>query len=177
MSRFGAAPSWMRPSARVDLAQLCSGVRPVIRSEFAGRPDLARVRQWARRRGLYLVADKDGFFALGADPSTVRRTFRMDSRPGRHMVALGRLLGYPLCCCLAAARRLEEGLDSWSGALSRRPFVGLFKLIRPEGYGAGESLISHVPCSARCSASLAMALQLRDRDGLRWRPRPRPKFR
>lgn len=177
MSRSGRALSWMRPSARVDLAQLGKGVRPVIRSEFAGRPDLVRVRQWARRLGLYLVADKDGFFALGADPSTVRRTLRADSRPARHMVALGRLLGYPLCCCLAAARRLEEGLDSWSGAVSRRPFVGQFKLIRPEGYGAGESLISHVPCSARCSASLAMALRLGDRAGLRRTRGLRPKLR
>lgn len=177
MSRFGAAPSWMRPSALVDLAQLGMGVRPVIRSEFAGRPDLVRVRQWARRRGLYLVADKDGFFALGANSSTVRRTFRTDARPGRHVIALGRQLGYPLCCCLAAARHLDEGLDSWAGSLVRRPFVGLFKLIRPEGYRRGESLISHVPCSARCSASLAMALKLGDLAGLR-RPRgPQPKLR
>lgn len=167
MSRFGAAPSWMRPSAWVDLAQLGKGVRSVIRSEFAGRPDLVRVRQWARRQGLYLAADQDGYFALSANSSAVRRTFRIDSRPGRHMVALGQLLGYPLCCCLAAARRLEEGLDSWAGSLSQRPFVGFFKLIRPEGYGAGESLISHVPCSARCNASLAMALRLGDQVGPR----------
>ena len=177
MSRIGAAPSWMRPSAHVDLAQLCRGVRPVIRSEFAGRPDLVRVRQWARRRGLYLVADKDGFFALGADSSAVRRTFRTDSRPGRHVIALGRQLGYPRCCCLAAARRLEEGLDSWAASLSQRPFVGLFKLIRPGGYGTGESLISHVPCSARCSASLAMALRLGDQLRTRRARGPRPKLR
>lgn len=177
MSRSGAAPSWMRPSARVDLAQLGRGIRPVIRSEFAGHPDLVRARQWARRLGLYLVADKDGFFALGADPSTVRRTFRTDSRTGRHMVALGRLLGYPLCCCLAAARRLEEDLDAWAGALSRRPFVGLFKLIRPGGYGTGESLISHIPCSARCTASLAMALQIRDRIAPMRSRGLRPKLR
>lgn len=177
MSGVGGAPSWMRPSARVDLAQLSRGIRPVMRSEFAGRPDLVRVRQWARRRGLYLVADKGGFFALGADSSAVRRTFRTDSRPGRHMVALGRLLGYPSCCCLAAARHLEEGLDSWAGSLSRRPFVGLFKLIRPGGYGSGEALISHVPCSARCRPSLMMALFLRDRIGPNGSVGLRPKLR
>ena len=165
MIRFGAAPTWMRPSARVDLTQLVRGVRPVIRSEFIGRPNLVQVKQWARRQGLYLVADRDGFFALGADSATVRRTIRTDSRPGRHMVALGRLLGYPLCCCLSAARRLEEELDSWAGMVSRRSFVGLFKLIRPGGYGAGVSLISHIPCSARCTASLAMARRLDDRIG------------
>lgn len=177
MRQYGAAPLWMRPSARVDLAQLGGGVRPVIRSEFVGRPDLVRVRQWARRMGLYLVADKAGFFALGANSSTVRRTFRTDSRPGRHMVALGRLLGYPVCCCLVAARRLEEGLDAWAGSLSRRPFLGLFKLIRPGRYGAGRSLISHVPCSARCRASLVMALHLQEQIGPRRSRRPRPKRR
>lgn len=177
MSRLGAVPTWMRPSARVDLAQLVGGVRPVIRSEFAGRPDLVQVRQWARRRGLYLLTDGGGFFALGSDSSTVRRTLRTDSRPGRHMVALGRLLGYPLCCCLAAARRLEEDLDAWAGVMSRRPFVGLFKLIRPGGYGTGESLISHIPCSARCIASLAMALQLRDQIAPMRSRGLRPKLR
>jgi hypothetical protein len=177
VNRMRAAPSWMRPSAQVDLAQLGSGLRPVIRSEFAGRPDLVRVRQWARRRGLYCVADENGFFALGADSSAVRRAFQTDSRPGRHVIALGRQLGYPRCCCLAAARRLEEGIDSWAASLSQRPFVGLFKLIRPEEYGSGESLISHVPCSARCSASLAMALRLGDQLGSRRTRRPQPKVR
>lgn len=169
MTRGRPLPHWMRSSAAVDLAQLRAGVRPVMRSQFADRPDLAEVRQWVRRQGWYLAVDSHGFFAIGADAAAVRRTLRIDARPGRHMVALGRQLGYPLCCCLAAAPRLEEGLDAWAMSVSRRPFVGMFKLIRPAGYGAGKALISHVPCSARCRASLAMALQLDGGGPPKWR--------
>ena len=160
MSALPAIPAWMRQSARVDLAQLLAGVRPVMRSEFSKRPQTGAVRQWARRHGLHVAFDGDGFFALSREAVQVRRTLRMDARPGRHVVALGRLLGYPECCCLAAGRREEEGLDGWAEAVSRRRFVGWFRLIRFDGYRAGRALISHVPCSGGCAASLRMAQRL-----------------
>jgi hypothetical protein len=153
-------PSWMRSSAAVDLAQLIGRIRPVVRSEFAGAADHAGARRWARRHGFYLAADGDGYFVLGRQGMAVRRTLRLDARAGRHVIALGLLLGYPRCCSIAAGRRLEEEIDRWAESISRRPFVGLFRLIDPAGYRAGKARISHVPCSARCCASLRMALRL-----------------
>lgn len=182
---MASRPGWMRPSAQVDLVQLMCSIRPVIRSQIVGRVDRAELRRWARRAGLYAVVDRDGFFALSRDPSSARRVLRIDARPGRHVVALGRALGYPICCCLMAARRREEGLDAWVEALSSRRFVGLFRLIQPSGYLAGNSSISHVPCSARCAASLRMAHAVaghagKDRARPRatgWRPARRPLVR
>jgi hypothetical protein len=155
-----ARPAWLRASAQVDLAQLRRSIRPVMRSQVTGRLDRTELRRWARRAGLYAAMDGEGFFALSRHAGSARRVLRMDARPGRHLVALGRALGYPICCCRAAARCKEEGLDSWSEAIASRRFIGLFRLIQPRDYLTGRSSISHVPCSPRCAASLRMAQAL-----------------
>lgn len=153
-------PRWMRASAAVDLDQLRYAIRPVMRSQVAGPLDRVEVRRWARRSGFFAVVDRDGFFSISRSASSARRTLRIDARPGRHLMALGRALGYPDCCCLAARRRSEEGLDAWAQVISKRRFAGLFRLIYPGGYLAGGSSLSHIPCSARCRASLRMAVAL-----------------
>lgn len=155
-----ARACWMRPSAELDLQQLQCSIRPVMRSQVRCQLDHGEIRRWARLAGLFVVVDKDGFFSMSRSASLARRVLRIDVRPGEHTSALGRALGYPLCCCLAAARRKEEGLDQWAQAMSSRRFVGLFRLIDPNGYVAGSSNISHVPCSPCCSASLRMARAL-----------------
>ena len=157
MIGIGAMPRWMRASAEVDLNQLWWSIRPAMRSQVAGQLDRGEVRRWARRSGFFAVIDRDGFFSISRSASCARRTLRIDAQPGRHLMALGQALGYPVCCCLAARRRSEEGLDAWGEVISSRRFAGLFRLIHPGGYVAGRSNISHIPCSSRCAASLRMA--------------------
>jgi len=178
-----ALPGWMRPSAQVDIAQLFRSIRPVIRSQVEGPLDRAKVRRWARRAGFHVAICQDGFFAMSRDGGLARRALQIDARPGRHTVALGRALGYPACCCVAAGRRNDEGLDAWAAAISARRFCGQFRLIQPAGYTAGDACISHVPCSPRCAASLRMARSLnhdrrarapcRLKGSRRWGPRAR----
>lgn len=156
---------WLRPSAQVDMAQLLCAIRPAIRSQVTDRVDRTELRRWARRAGLYAVVDREGFFAFSRHPDSARRVLRIDAQPRQHVIALGRALGYPICCCRAAARRKESGLDAWAEALSSRRFIGLFRLIQPRGYLTGSSRISHVPCSPRCAASLRMAQALVVEEG------------
>lgn len=158
--RSRSFPRWMRNSARVDFAQLLNSIRPVIRSEVLEPVDPAEVRRWARRIGLYVAMDRDGFFTMSRDASAARRTLRIDTKPGKHTVALGLALGYPRCCCLAAGRRGDAGLDGWATSIMLRRFIGPFQLIRPGRYSAGQAYISHVPCSPRCVPSLRMAQSL-----------------
>ena len=160
MRRRSAYPAWARQSFRTDLAQLRCGARRVVRSEVRSGERRQEVRRWARRNGLFAAMDVDGFFALSRSPFAAARALRIDRRPGCHVTALGRVLGYPSCCCAAAAKRGEEKLDEWADVVSKRRFVGLFSLIRPDRYLAGEALISHVPCSQRCFGSLGMAMIL-----------------
>lgn len=160
MTGSSARPRWMRASADVDLAQLRGSVRPVMRSQLVDRADRHEVRRWARRQGLFAAVDKDGFFSIAPIAGSARRVLRIDARAGRHTIALGLALGYPACCCMAAGRRNDEGLDDWGQAIASRRFVGLFRLIDPSGYSEGRTRISHVPCSTRCAASLRMARAL-----------------
>jgi hypothetical protein len=151
----------MRPSFAIDLAQLQAGVRFVARSQTrAGGADTSELRSWARHEGFFAAIDRKGFFTVSGSAALARTALRIDAWPGNHVVAFGSILDYPLCCCRAAARWGEERIDEWADQVSRRFFVGPFKLIKPETYVEGRGFISHVPCSPRCFPSLKMALAL-----------------
>jgi len=146
-------PEWLAPSARTDLSWLLSNRRSVVRLHV-GRQQLA-LRRWARRHGLFASADADGYVAISREAIHARRVIDLDRRPGRHTHALGLLLGYPRCCSRSIDRFGDEGIDARHAVLSGRRFHGQFRAIDPTGYLAGQAYISHVPCSHRCSFSLA----------------------
>lgn len=152
-------PAGLRPSFLVDYRQLRSGARPVIRSQLAENGSARELRRWARRNGHFLVVDTNGFFALSPSPVAARRVMRIDVAIGKHCLSLGRALGYPPCCCLAARRWGDERLDEWSERAARRRHFGRFKLISPTGYRLGDAKLSHVPCCSSCKRSLDLALR------------------
>lgn len=149
-------PGWLTPSAVTDVSLLLRGHKPAARLSVGPRG--GDLRRWARRQGLFMSVDVDGFAAISRDPATARRVIDLDRRPGRHTLALGTMLGYPLCCSRAAARVGDEGIDRRHAVITRRRFHGRFREIDPSGYLNGSSRISHVPCSHRCLPSLKMAL-------------------
>jgi hypothetical protein len=151
-------PAWLSPSAAIDVTHLLRGMKPAMRLVVGPRGK--ELRQWARRHGLFTSLDADGYAVVSRLPSTARRVMDLDRRPGRHTLALGILLGYPPCCSRAAAAVGDEGIDAWQKTVSARGFHGRFHAIDPSGYTGGTSLISHVPCSHRCAASLALASRL-----------------
>jgi hypothetical protein len=150
-------PSWLKPSASVDLAQLYFGIRPAMRTELQRPASDAAIQRWTRRFRLFPLLDKDRFLVISRSAALSRRVLALDRRPGDHTYALGLMLGYPRCCCRAAAQVGDEALDAWSETRSKNAFYGRFKAINPHGYRDGRALISHIPCSARCLASLQMA--------------------
>lgn len=152
-------PRWLPPSAATDLAQLLAGNKPAVRLLIGDRS--AQLRCWARTLGLFTCSDRDGYATVSRNPATARRVLDLDRRPGRHTVALGLLLGYPVCCSRAAARAGDEGIDQMQNAIALRRFHGRFRLIDPGGYQQGLAQLSHVPCSHRCEASLSLAMRTR----------------
>lgn len=152
----GRAPAWLPASALTDLRQLAAGLRPAVRLSIGRRT--TELRRWARLQGYFTASDDEGYVVLSRNPAHARRTLRVDRWPGRHTAALGALLGYPPCCSRAAARVGDEGIDRLQAGVAGGAFIGLFTLIDPSGYLSGRALISHVPCSRRCVASLAMAV-------------------
>lgn len=153
-------PAWFKASASVDFAQLIVGVRPAIRTELLYPKSSEEIKRWARKHGWFASTDVDHFIAISRIPGLNRRLLVIDRELGEHTYRLGLALGYPRCCCKAAARIGESNLDSWEEALSRHQFIGNFKTIDPRNYHEGRSLISHIPCSTRCEKSLKMAKML-----------------
>lgn len=151
-------PEWLKPSACVDLAQVLAGARKTLRTELQGAVTTETVRRWARGLGLFVSVDVDGFIALSRQPGAARRLLALDRSLGDHTRELGRLLGYPPCCCRAAALVGEASIDEWEQRATQRQYFGRFKAIDPKGYREGRSRISHIPCSACCGASLVLAL-------------------
>jgi hypothetical protein len=150
-------PAWLKASAAVDLAQVLFSIRPALRTELRGPVDGAAIRRWAWNLRCSAARDSDGFLVLSKSAAISRRVLEADRRRGDHTYPLGLLLGYPRCCCRAAAGVGDEGLDAWCGRFSGSDFQGAFKAIDPRGYVEGRALISHVPCSPRCLPSLRMA--------------------
>lgn len=148
-------PSWLPPSASIDLGLLMRGLKPAARVYVGDRR--SEVRRWARRNGLFVSSDRDGFAVLARNGAMARRVLDVDRRPGRHTFALGRLLGYPECCSRAAARAGDEGIDAFGESMSTRRFRGRFRAIDPGAYLTGGALLSHVPCSHICDASASLA--------------------
>jgi len=153
-----ALPPWLSASAGTDLTQLLAGAKPAARLVAGCRT--RDTRRWARRHGLFASFDRAGYIVLSRNAATARRVLQLDGRPGRHTAGLGVLLGYPRCCCRAAARVGDEGIDRLHSRLAKRRFPGCFKLIDPSCYQVGGSVLSHVPCSPVCRASLAIARRI-----------------
>ena len=148
-------PDWLPPSAIADISLLRRHAKPAARFHVGHR--VGELRRWARRLGFFTSFDADGYAAISRNPTIARRVINLDRRPGRHTFALGKMLGYPVCCSRAAARVGDEGIDRWHQAVSARRFYGRFRAIDPTDYVAGASQISHVPCSHCCKPSLELA--------------------
>lgn len=148
-------PIWLTPSALTDIGLLIRGLKPAARIHIGSERD--EVRRWARRNGLFASTDRDGYAVLSRSGLAARRALEIDRRPGRHTIALGRMLGYPDCCSRAASHAGDEGIDAMAEAIATRRFRGRFGSIDPAAYLAGMALISHVPCSHVCEASAVLA--------------------
>ena len=157
MNRHATLPPWLKPSARTDILHLAAKIRPAIRTELAIPVSQDVVRIWMRRLGWYTAIDRDDFLVVSRSSALARMILAIDRDDSPHTFRLGHALGYPPCCCRAAASVGEQNLDSWAIAMSQRRFVGRFKLIDPTAYSEGHALISHIPCSPFCQASLQMA--------------------
>lgn len=153
-------PNWLKRSARVDLALLLVGVRPAIRTEIVGPVKSEIIRRWARSFGWFVAFDDDQYIAISPVSGLPHRVLAIDREQAPHALRLGLALGYPPCCCRAAHRIGEQNLDQWSATIVKRGFIGRFKLIDPSGYSKGISLISHIPCSPYCVASLEQVNEL-----------------
>ena len=150
-------PPWLPASASVDLRQVIAGIRPVARTQLQHTIAITSMKRWFYNRQLHVAFDREGFVVLSRYSNLLARLLELDRRESSHTFALGRALGYPYCCCRAAADVGESHLDAWAASMDRSEFLGAFRHIDPSLYVTGRGFISHIPCTARCRPSLLMA--------------------
>lgn len=146
------------PSVRVDVLQLSANAKPAIRVLSATtavdlREDL---RGWAIANDLGAASD-DEYTCIARDYLSAADSLRVDSMGRAHELEFGLALGYPTCCCEAIRRIGESAIDERAQEIKTWTFHGQYTIINPERYSLGGALISHLPCTPTCEASLRLA--------------------
>ncbi len=155
--RRAALPRWLPPSFVVDWRLLDTRVKRVARTVLRSPLDVTKFVAWARRQGFYAVPDSGGFCVISRTAALARMAADVDRQTTPHAAHFGRILGYPPCCCRAAAQVGESRIDEWAARASSRSRIGDYALTDPSGYTSGRAAISHVPCSPTCRPSLRLA--------------------
>lgn len=156
----------MRPSARVDLLTLLAAERPAMRTQRLQSASAGAA--WSRlvRDAGWAVATDEDYCVLARTAETAQRVLKLDAALERHTRELGLALGYPTCCASAAVQHGDEGLDDWARVQAARIPDGLLHI---GGYARGNALLSHIPCSADCAASLQQAARAETLRPALWR--------
>lgn len=144
-------------SARVDFLHLLALGKPAVRTRLSGRIGVKKLRHWCQRNAWAWAADSDGFCSVAKSRAIAQRVLEVDRCIEPHELELGRILGYPRCCCRAIAKVGEARIDQQIERLGASDFEGEYALIDPRGYSRGVSLICHVPCGPKCLPSLRIA--------------------
>lgn len=147
----------LRPSALVDFVLFFACGKPAIRLIVDEADGLRALAAWSERWGFDFASDGEGFACVGRGAGSAALVLEIDRRAEAHETALGLALGYPLCCCERVASVGESDIDAYAAEVAGWPFEGDYRRINPSGYRAGRSLVSHLPCSPACEASLAIA--------------------
>ncbi len=156
---FEALQPDLAPSSYVDFLLLLGGLKPAIRLYVTEPRVQHAIRHWVEAYGYASASNQSGYIYVAKTQNYALRVKELDDSYEAHEYILGLLFGYPQCCCHRAAEVGESKLDEWEETLSQDADFRLDPnyLIDPRGYTEGSSLISHIPCSAHCEASLAIA--------------------
>jgi hypothetical protein len=144
-------------SAAVDALHMAVGTKSAIRTRLADPRALDAVTAWSDRHGLTIVGDEEGYVCIAAGRALAALVLEIDRKDAPHEASLGRLLGYPPCCCEFVAQCGEARIDELAGEVARWAFDGTYQLIDPTHYVVGRSLVCHLPCSPTCGRSLQLA--------------------
>jgi hypothetical protein len=156
---FEALPPNLTPSSYIDFLLLLGGLKPTIRLHVTEPRAQHTIKSWGEEHGYATVPDPSGYIYIATIQNDALRLQKLDDSHEAHEYGLGLLFGYPQCCCRRAAEVGESKLDEWEETLSQDVSFRRMPncLIDPRGYTEGSSLISHIPCSAQCKASLSIA--------------------
>ncbi|WP_035277437.1 hypothetical protein [Desulforegula conservatrix] len=158
IKKFETLPSDLNKSNYIDFLLLLANLKPALRIKIDRNLTKHELNTWCTENHFGFSSNEGGYICVAVDKDTADLVQKTDDSYEPHEYKLGLLLGYPTCCCKNISTIGEKFIDEWEGELIKNyTFEGEFELINPKGYGAGFSLISHVPCSPVCKPSLNIA--------------------
>jgi hypothetical protein len=149
-------------SAKVDICQLISGIKPAVRLHIQNREYLETLISLFRSLSWHSAQDTEGYVVISNNKHLPHTILSADQDPFPHEVYLGTLLGYPSCCCEYISQHGESQIDRLAESFKKEDLTGEFKIIDISFYNKGIALLSHVPCSYKCFLSLQMANSLKN---------------
>ena len=155
---FSSLPKNLKCSDYVDIMLLLSGSKRAIRLGKNTTEVYEKMNYWCIKFKYRSKISRSGLMYISKYIGFVTLVNIVDDCIFPHAYILGCLLGYPSCCSKKIAKIGEPFIDQWENKLvTSGGFNVDYKLINPEGYLSGTSLISHVPCSFQCKISLQIA--------------------
>lgn len=156
---FEALPPSLTPSSYIDFLLLLGGLKPTLRLHVTKSRAQHALESWCKEHGYAATSNSSRYICIAKTQDATLRLQELDDSHEAHEYELGLLLGYPPCCCLKAAEVGESNLDEWEETMSQDAAFRKLPncLIDPHRYTEGSSLISHIPCSPQCEASISIA--------------------
>lgn len=156
---FEALPQSLKASSYIDFLLFLGGLKPSLRLHVTDPQTQIALESWGKEHGYASASNPSGYIYIAKTQDAALCLQELDDSQQAHEYELGLMLGYPPCCCRKAAEVGESNLDEWEESMSQHTDFGHLPncLIDPRGYTEGSSLISHIPCSAQCEASLSIA--------------------
>jgi hypothetical protein len=155
---FENLPDNLPNSDYIDFLLFLAKLKPALRVKIPDKATREKLHIWSINNHFSFLDSENHYVYIAPDQISVNRLKITDDSFEPHEYKLGRLLGYPECCCKKIASVGEQNIDEWEDTFIKlSSFEGEFELINPTGYTEGYSLISHIPCSSNCVHSLHIA--------------------
>jgi len=149
-------------SANVDMLLFSLGEKHCMRTKIEVEGNIISLLElWCQNYNCHFRIDQEQYIYIARDHKLLEAAIALDHSPKAHALSLGRLLGYPECCCQMIESLGEEGIDPFEETYKLQEFTEPFQIINPVRYREGFAYISHVPCSTCCVASYKIARRVK----------------
>jgi hypothetical protein len=158
INAFDNLPNSLKKSDYTDMLLFLINLKPCVRLGSNNDAVYNSMKRWCESNGFSYVVSSEHLMYISKTKLLAKITQVVDDSVFKHSYVLGRLLGYPRCCCKKISSVGENEIDLYEKTLcENEKFIPPFDIINPIGYKEGYSLIAHVPCCSTCKRSLKIA--------------------
>lgn len=160
ITAFINLPKNLKKSDYIDLLLFLCNLKKSIRLGNNNFDTYLVMKNWCDKYNFSYTISSSNLMYISKFKILCLITQLIDDSSFNHSYILGRILGYPKCCCKKIALVGEKNIDNFEADLFNSSELSTpYELINSSYYTDGTALISHVPCSHSCEESLKIALK------------------